>query len=82
MKKRKMSRATQVFLSLGLVLTSGTTILLDQFPGMPAFVRGGLEGLGLGLMIIGLVKLRRGGSDCATMTGTGKESITHEISVD
>jgi len=64
MKKRKMSRSTQIFISLGLVFTAGTTILHDQFPSMPDFVRGALEGLGLGLIITGLVKQGREARSC------------------
>ncbi len=64
MKKKKTSRTTQLFISLGLVLTSGTFIVHSEFPSIPDFVRGALVGLGLGLMIIGLVKQRKEGAPC------------------
>jgi len=75
MKKRKMSRSTQIFISLGLVFTSGTLILHDQFPSMPDLLRGLLEGLGLGLMIIGLIRHRKEGNTCTRTAGTGEDVI-------
>ena len=75
MKTKKISRATQILLSLGVVFTSGTLLFHSAFPMMPDFIRGALEGLGMGLIIVGLVKQRKEGRACAG----ARENIISEI---
>ena len=76
MKIKKTSRGTQILLSLGVVFTSGTLLLHSEFPSMPDILRGGLEGLGFGLVIIGLVRQRKEGSTCDRTTAVEEENNT------
>jgi hypothetical protein len=64
MKRTSISTAALVFLITGLLLTSGLPVLARYYP-VSDTVKGLLTGLGLGIEIIGIIKLDRGRKNLA-----------------
>jgi len=58
MKMQKYPRYITVLIAFGLLLATMPLLFKEYIP-MPDFARGFLEGLGLGMEIIGLVLIRR-----------------------
>lgn len=61
MKRRRLNRRSQILISVGLILTTGS-VLLSDFIHIPDFIRGFCVGIGLGLMFIALVLQKKQGS--------------------
>ena len=64
MKRRNMTRPVRIMISLGSFIVSGTAFINCEFPHMPDVLIGLAEGTGLGIMIGGLIRLKRGNSAC------------------
>jgi hypothetical protein len=54
---KKQDGTTRILLGIGLLLNSTAALVKDYLP-VPDFFRGFMAGLGLGLMIFGLIRMR------------------------
>ena len=59
MKIRKPLLPVKLFIPIGLLLTCGTSLINKFIMPLPDFIIGALMGMGIGLMIVGLIKLKR-----------------------
>jgi len=64
MKRTRFTTTALVFLIIGLLLSSGVPILNRYFP-ISDSMKGLLTGLGLGIEMIGIIKLDRGRKNLA-----------------
>jgi hypothetical protein len=72
MKNNHLTLQQRILLPIGLLFTSGS-LLINDFFKLPDFVRGAMEGFGIGLMLIALINIRRlKGSSCGRLTATDK----------
>ncbi len=46
-------------MAIGILLISASILMVQLFPSLPDFPKGFLEGTGIGIMIMGLIKLSK-----------------------
>jgi|GEM_PF-1215953 len=52
----KAPKNIRLIMALGMLLISASIIIAQFFPSVPNFPKGFLEGTGIGIMIMGLIK--------------------------
>lgn len=56
---KRMSKPLRIMFAIGCLLATTTPLLRIEFPSMPDFLSGALTGIGLGLLIMVLIKQRK-----------------------
>jgi len=72
-KNRKSLMPVKVMIPLGLFITTSTFLISHDWVKMPDFLQGGLTGVGIGIMLAGLIKLKRKGKE-ATCANQGLQN--------
>jgi hypothetical protein len=65
MKVYKMPFYIRGLFALGVLLSTCTPFLHQQYPAMPDFLAGSLQGIGIGLLIGVLIRMRKAKKNAA-----------------